>query len=426
MEKIELFRYLIITSRSDCLKRILFFICLVIIVLFGTSNVEASNVEVKVGGKEIAFEGALPYIDSSNRTMVPVRFIVEEFGATVEWDAVLREVHIFSGTDTITLKIDSDIIRVNGIEKKMDTKAVILNDRTYVPLRFVTENLGKEIIWERNAAGVMVIDILINQIDIDSIAKKLLEDIEKAFKDLDSKALSNIILTYDSEYDEITFPLLRDIDYSEKAMKVELSLINTEKITDEEFLITMNVKELNQAKLELLSSEVLIELLSDKEKAKEIAKLMRTDDSEIILFLMLLEATCKHPKFNEIETIEYNYTTSLIKVNGVWYLEEFQRYSFSDMTTIEEIYEVVGFKTYAEHIINTYIILAVSNTLYHDDVNDELIEELSDVISQAKGLIIEQFVVHFELNSWDDLDSVQINSPLYEDIVDALLGLFLR
>ena len=56
----------------------------------------------------------------------------------------------------IVLKIDSNIARVNGIEKGLDAPATILNNRTLVPLRFVAEELGCKVIWDEENREVTI------------------------------------------------------------------------------------------------------------------------------------------------------------------------------------------------------------------------------------------------------------------------------
>ena len=82
-----------------------------------------------------------PYIDSAWRTMVPIRALVESFGATVDYaDGVVT---IVDGDTTVVMNIGEQTYTVNGEEANMDTAPVIGDgDRTYVPVRFVAEALG--------------------------------------------------------------------------------------------------------------------------------------------------------------------------------------------------------------------------------------------------------------------------------------------
>lgn len=102
---------------------------------------------------------AAPYTENE-RTMVPVRVISEQFGCDVFWDNVVRQVVIVSGDKVITLTIDSEIADVNGEKITLDSPAVIKNDNTMVPLRFVSEALGKDVQYVGLTNQVLISDML--------------------------------------------------------------------------------------------------------------------------------------------------------------------------------------------------------------------------------------------------------------------------
>ena len=84
----------------------------------------------------------------SNRTMLPARFVAENLGATVEWDAATRKVTI-TGTDAkLELYIDNVKAFVNDVETTLDSAPFIMNDRTFLPVRFIAESLGASVEWD--------------------------------------------------------------------------------------------------------------------------------------------------------------------------------------------------------------------------------------------------------------------------------------
>jgi len=103
----------------------------------------------------------VPYIDKNNRTLVPVRFIAEELGAVVGWDAASRKVSITAGATEIEMFIGSTTYYVNGSARTMDTAPVINTgwDRTVVPVRFVAEALGCELDWAPKDAATRYVYI---------------------------------------------------------------------------------------------------------------------------------------------------------------------------------------------------------------------------------------------------------------------------
>ncbi len=108
----------------------------------------------------VIFPDQRPYIDGNNRTLVPVRFISEELGATVLWNPDLRQVTIIYEGNTIKLPLNSNSAIINdGFSDRqfdMGTKAVLTNNRVMVPLRFVTEAMGALVIWDDPSKTIYV------------------------------------------------------------------------------------------------------------------------------------------------------------------------------------------------------------------------------------------------------------------------------
>lgn len=97
-------------------------------------------------GKNFKFD--TPPVIKEGRTLIPVRAITEGFGANVEWNAETQQVTITKGEKVIILVIGSGTAVVNGEEIQIDSKSEILNGRTVVPLRFIIENFGLKVEWD--------------------------------------------------------------------------------------------------------------------------------------------------------------------------------------------------------------------------------------------------------------------------------------
>ena len=91
-----------------------------------------------------------------DRTFTPSRFVAEQLGAKVAWDAEDRIVTITSGDTKIKLIIGSNVAYVNDKSYEMDTAAFIENDRTYTPARFVAEKLGASVTWDEGNRRVTI------------------------------------------------------------------------------------------------------------------------------------------------------------------------------------------------------------------------------------------------------------------------------
>jgi hypothetical protein len=93
------------------------------------------------------FKFDTPPVIKSGRTVIPVRAITEGFGSELSWDPLTQKVTITKGDTVIVLTIGSKTALVNGVEIPLDADAEMINDRTYVPLRFVLETLKLSVEW---------------------------------------------------------------------------------------------------------------------------------------------------------------------------------------------------------------------------------------------------------------------------------------
>ncbi len=84
-------------------------------------------------------------VNISDRVLVPIRFIAESFGADVTWNEPVATIKL--GDKTIELTENQKQIKINGTVKEIDVPAMIINDRTMVPIRAVAESLGKEVVY---------------------------------------------------------------------------------------------------------------------------------------------------------------------------------------------------------------------------------------------------------------------------------------
>jgi hypothetical protein len=115
-------------------------------------------------GKNIAMIDGIPVpldvppIILNGRTMVPIRFISEAFGAEVQWDAETRTVRIyFEKTFTrVTLQINNTIARINDKIVTLDAPPTIKNGRTMVPIRFISEAFGATVDWDNATRTVTI------------------------------------------------------------------------------------------------------------------------------------------------------------------------------------------------------------------------------------------------------------------------------
>nr|WP_283809099.1 copper amine oxidase N-terminal domain-containing protein [Tumebacillus amylolyticus] len=104
----------------------------------------------------VNFPDAKPFVDENDRTMVPVRFISEGMGAKVTWFNSIGLVLIQMKDKEVKFLVGEDKAYVDGLETQLDTKSVMKDDRTYVPLRFVSEAMGATVGWDGDKSLVTI------------------------------------------------------------------------------------------------------------------------------------------------------------------------------------------------------------------------------------------------------------------------------
>jgi len=129
----------------------------------GLSREEINNyIWVVIDNKPVSFtlqDGmGMPFIDENNRTLVPVRKLLETIGAEVNYtsdtDGKVVSVSAALNGTYINLMIGSDQYTVNDKELTMDTAAVIKNGRTYIPARPVLEAFGYKLSYSEAGKSI--------------------------------------------------------------------------------------------------------------------------------------------------------------------------------------------------------------------------------------------------------------------------------
>ena len=109
-------------------------------------------ITLSVGSKVAHLDGQLVTLDTppvivSGRTLVPLRPIIEGLGGVITWVPETRSVEVvFNGT-TLLLQIGNRTGVVDGKAVILDVPAAIMNGRTMLPVRFVSEHLGADVQW---------------------------------------------------------------------------------------------------------------------------------------------------------------------------------------------------------------------------------------------------------------------------------------
>ena len=119
-----------------------------------STTVFAKAPSIEIDGKIIKTDAA-PFIEK-DRTFVPIRFIGEALNYKVDWNKDKNLVTIKNNDRQILMTIGDTNITVNNEKIKNDVAPLIKKDRTYVPLRFVAENMNLKVNWDGKEKKVII------------------------------------------------------------------------------------------------------------------------------------------------------------------------------------------------------------------------------------------------------------------------------
>ena len=156
--------------------------------------------------------------------MVPIRFISETLGYEVGWNNDARLVTVKGKDTSIELKIDSKKAKVNGKDLELDAPAIIKSERTFVPLRFVAENLKAEVKWDndnfkviiKDSANSSILDLSTDEEVYVKEIKNLQNDLTKSIVNLKSSFFENAAKLSDADlnaaYDKADSEIRNTVD----------------------------------------------------------------------------------------------------------------------------------------------------------------------------------------------------------------------
>lgn len=143
------------------MKKLILISAVIIGLSFSTQAAFAEdNINVLASGMPLSFSASdgcgIPFIDQNGRTQLPLRKCVASLGAEVDYRQNTQEIIITKGATNISLKIGEEFIYINGETAALDTAAVLIDNRTYLPIRPIAEALGYQVKWEADEKTVII------------------------------------------------------------------------------------------------------------------------------------------------------------------------------------------------------------------------------------------------------------------------------
>ena len=148
----------------------------------------SSDISIYIDKQRLTLD-TKPVIDN-NRTLVPLRSVFEKLGATVDWNKETKQAIVKNKSVEVLLEPNNQAVLVSGQVQFLDTTSRIQDERTLVPLRFIAETLGHKVTWNP----------INNRIDI-STSATVAPIIEDKLPTLDSSAAFTQLLHYNNVLD---------------------------------------------------------------------------------------------------------------------------------------------------------------------------------------------------------------------------------
>ncbi|KGA80330.1 MAG: copper amine oxidase N-terminal domain-containing protein [Lysinibacillus fusiformis] len=127
-------------------------------VLWTASPADAATPQLKIDEVVVKTDAA-PEV-KNNRTMVPLRVISENLGAQVQWKD--SQITLSTNQSTVILTLNSQTVIQNGQAEQLDTTPYLKNNRTYVPIRFIAETFGSQVDYKQSTVNIATKPLFIN------------------------------------------------------------------------------------------------------------------------------------------------------------------------------------------------------------------------------------------------------------------------
>lgn len=168
----------------------------------------SSAATIYINHEKVSFssQSGFPFTDNQGRMQVPLRATMDAYGCQTTWNDAEKTVTLQKNETTVKVPIGKTYIVVNGVQKNIDTAALLQNERTYLPIRPVLEAFGATVRWdetknavlvaEKTSGALMVHFIDVGQADAILIDNQNYEVLIDGGNNKDGKTVASYLQTY--------------------------------------------------------------------------------------------------------------------------------------------------------------------------------------------------------------------------------------
>ncbi|QSB09373.1 copper amine oxidase N-terminal domain-containing protein [Lysinibacillus sp. FSL K6-0057] len=125
--------------------------------LWMATPAEAATTQIKID--DVVVQSDTAPEQKNNRTMVPLRVISENLGAQVHWQDA--QITLSMDQATVKLNLNNRTVIKNGETEQLDVQPYMKNNRTYVPIRFIAETFGSQVHYNQGTVNITTEPLLI-------------------------------------------------------------------------------------------------------------------------------------------------------------------------------------------------------------------------------------------------------------------------
>ncbi|MNT89212.1 hypothetical protein D3C72_2299010 [compost metagenome] len=95
-------------------------------------------------------------LNQNGTTYVPIKYVLDAFGGSATWNSVTKNIMVLRGSKALELTVNKKEFILNGKRQSAEVAPILLQGRTLVPLRLVSEQLGLTVKWEQKTKTVTI------------------------------------------------------------------------------------------------------------------------------------------------------------------------------------------------------------------------------------------------------------------------------
>lgn len=112
------------------------------------------DLNIYVNNKKVIFENK-PLLVNGN-TLAPIREVIESIGGEVKWVEESQTIIININDSVVELMIDDNMAFINGEPNMLEEPATLINNRTYIPVRYIAETIGGDVTWDASTSSIHI------------------------------------------------------------------------------------------------------------------------------------------------------------------------------------------------------------------------------------------------------------------------------